>query len=107
MITKTALSRMVKYVCTAFAVVFSFCAYAGKETARNPPECDKTSEDCGCDTGEEVGNVGGSHREPGQTYQECVKEAATRSMKEDSSCKANAGDIVNSVFRRCFGGALP
>lgn len=56
---------------------------------------------------EGVCRVGGSHREPGQTYQECVKEAATSSLKEDPSCKANAGDIVNSVFRRCFGGALP
>ena len=62
MITKTALSRMVQYVCTAFAVAFSLCAYAGKETARNPPECDKNSEDCGCGTREEVGNVGGSCR---------------------------------------------
>ena len=29
-------------------------AWAGATQARNPPECDKNSEDCGCDNGEEV-----------------------------------------------------
>ena len=29
-------------------------AWAGATQARNPPECDKNSEDCGCDSGEEV-----------------------------------------------------
>ena len=28
--------------------------WAGATQARNPPECDKNSEDCGCDNGEEV-----------------------------------------------------
>ena len=57
------LNRMVtRSIFVIWAVTFSFCAYAGKETARNPPECDKNSEDCGCGTREEVGNVGGSCR---------------------------------------------
>ena len=51
---KTVLFRKVQYVCAALAVMFSFCAHAGRETARNPPECDRNSEDCGCDSGEEV-----------------------------------------------------
>ena len=51
---KTVLFRKVQYMCAAFAVMFSFCAHAGRETARNPPECDRNSEDCGCDSGEEV-----------------------------------------------------
>ena len=51
---KTVLFRKVQYVRAALAVMFSFCVHAGRETARNPPECDRNSEDCGCDSGEEV-----------------------------------------------------
>ena len=38
----------------ASIMLCSYVAWAGATQARNPPECDKNSEDCGCDNGEEV-----------------------------------------------------
>ena len=38
----------------ASIMLCSYEAWAGATQARNPPECDKNSEDCGCDNGEEV-----------------------------------------------------
>ena len=38
----------------ASIMLCSYEAWAGATQTRNPPECDKNSEDCGCDTGEEV-----------------------------------------------------
>ena len=38
----------------ASIMLCSYEAGAGATQARNPPECDKNSEDCGCDNGEEV-----------------------------------------------------
>ena len=40
----------------AFAAFLSpFAVFGGSTVLRtNPPECDKNSEDCGCDTGKEV-----------------------------------------------------
>ena len=46
--TKRACSFLA-FACMAAVAAVSFDSYAGKVTARNPPECEKNSEDCGCD----------------------------------------------------------
>jgi hypothetical protein len=44
------MTEMKRGFLTAFAVLAAPAVFGGANLRTNPPECDKNSEDCGCDT---------------------------------------------------------